>query len=83
MTYHVRTRKTGNNLINNTVTSFVVTDQPDNYPQTNWDGYPRPWPLAAEFHVSLRYDEETQKRRAFEYCDYLNKGIVVQPPIGE
>jgi len=29
-----------------------------------------------------RHNDKTQQRRAFEYCEYLNKGIVVQPPIG-
>jgi len=59
-----------------TVDSYVVTDVPKNY-----IGEPR-WPPAAEFKVSVRYDDETQQRRALEYCDYLNKGIVIQPPIG-
>ena len=56
--------------------SFVVTDQPVEYVGE------QAWPIAAEFKVSMRHDQKTQNRRAFEYCDYLNKGIVVQPPIG-
>jgi len=58
------------------VTSYIVTDQADDY-QSEWK-----WPWAAEFKVSQRHDRETQERRAYEYRDYLNKGIIVQPPIG-
>ena len=57
--------------------AYVVTDQP-----AGWKDPDREWPWVAEFKVSMRHDEETQKRRAYEYADYLNKGIVVQPPIG-
>ncbi len=59
------------------VNSFLVTDQPDNYAQI------APWPAAAEFKVSTRHDQELQKRRAEEYCEYLNKHITVAPPIGQ
>jgi hypothetical protein len=59
------------------VITFLVSDIPTDYNNEV------KWPTAVEFHVSTRYDEETQKRRALEYCNYLNKGIVVQPPIGK
>jgi hypothetical protein len=61
------------------VLGYLVSDKPEIYDDEN--GY-APWPPAAEFRVSLRYSDETQRRRAWEYCDYLNKGIVIQPPIG-
>lgn len=54
---------------------YAVTDEPTDYLGTAW-------PNAVEFHVSQRYDQETQLRRARKYCDYLNSGIVIQPPIG-
>jgi len=57
--------------------SFVVTDEPAEY---NCEAI---WPVCAEFKVSMRHDELTQLRRAHEYADYLNKGIVIQPPIGD
>lgn len=58
------------------VGSYTVTDVSDSYMGEAL------WPTAAEFKVSMRHDQETQRLRAHEYCDYLNKGIVVQPPIG-
>jgi hypothetical protein len=74
MTYKVMVFKTMGEI-----TGYVVTDQPDNY-RREWPD--RPYPCAAEFTVSLRHDRETQERRAYEYRDYLNKAIVIQPPIG-
>jgi hypothetical protein len=56
---------------------FHVSDQPKNYRREDR------WPAAAVFVVSMRHDQETQERRAREYAAYLNKGLVVQPPIGE
>ena len=56
--------------------SYLVTDVPDDYKSDI------EWPSAASFPVSMRFDQPTQKRRAYEYCDYLNRGIVVQAPIG-
>jgi len=61
----------------NRLLSWVVTDQPE-----GWDNSDQKWPIVAEFKVSLRHDNETQKRRAYEYCDYMNKGIIIQPAIG-
>lgn len=55
---------------------YIVSDQPENYKTLP------PWPNAAEFPVSMRYDQKTQLRRAIEYCEYMNKGLTVQPPIG-
>lgn len=60
------------------ISAYVVSDKP-NYWQ---DNYEIKWPYAATFPVSERFDQYLQERRAFEYCEYLNKGIVVQPPIG-
>lgn len=62
---------------NGLVGSYIVSDQPENYRAGKDRTY------AATFPVSLRYDMATQHRRASEYCDYLNKGIVTQSPIGE
>ena len=62
------------------VSCYVVTDQPEDYVEDRWEG--RVWPKAAEFPISMRYDHATQRRRAFEYTDYLNKISVTQPPIG-
>jgi hypothetical protein len=59
------------------VLSWVVTDQPE-----GWDNYEQKWPIVAEFKISMRHDNETQSRRAYEYRDYMNKSIIVQPPIG-
>jgi hypothetical protein len=59
------------------VLSWVVTDQPE-----GWDNYEQKWPIVAEFKISMRHDDETQNRRAYEYRDYMNKSIIVQPPIG-
>lgn len=56
--------------------SFVVTDKPDDF-----DDSDIAWPAAAHFIVSMRHDEMTQLRRAREYADYLNRGIIDQPPI--
>ena len=58
------------------VSSFVVTDQPDGYKSET------KYPYAAEFPVSLRFEQELQNRRAKEYRDYLNAGIAIQLPIG-
>jgi len=30
-------------------------------------------PKAIEFPISVLYDEDTQRRRAQDYCDYLNR----------
>ena len=60
------------------VTAYVVADVPDSY-----KGNERHWPKAAIFPVSLRYDEEIQRRRAVEYCNYLNSVSRVLPPIGQ
>jgi murein DD-endopeptidase MepM/ murein hydrolase activator NlpD len=56
--------------------SFLVSDQPSDYKGEAG------WPTAVSFPVSMRYDAEAQRRRAYEYADYLNAGLVIQPPIG-
>lgn len=75
--YRIMTRSSWSQQAEGRIGEFVVTDQPVGY-----DG-DREWPIAATFPVSMRHDQETQQRRAFEYRDYLNKGIVVQPPFRE
>ena len=82
MAYHVRVRQTGYDRQDGTVSSYVVSDQPENYPEPDWEGYPKRWPFIVEFPVTHRHDQESQRRRAYEYMDYLNKNIVVVPPIG-
>jgi hypothetical protein len=77
MVYRVRTLSTGLSRALNQYSSYIVTDEPD-----NWNTYEQKWGHVAEFKVSQRHDDETQRRRAIEYCDYMNRGIVIQPPIG-
>lgn len=59
-----------------TVGSYVVTDRPDDFKGDDVD-----WPIVVRFVVSMRHDRVMQRRRAIEYADYLNRGIVIQPPI--
>ncbi len=35
------------------------------------------WPDAARFPISDRYDEETQRKRAYKFADYLNSLVTV------
>ena len=76
MTFKVYVRATRFQEQEGRVGSYIITDQPDEYKAET------PWPEAAEFTVSMRHDNETQQRRAFEYRDYLNKGLTIQEPIG-
>lgn len=74
MKYKIMTRTACDKII-----EYVVTDQPDNY-DPEWGA--TPYPYVVSFKVSLRHDKETQERRAYEYRDYLNRGIIIQAPIG-
>lgn len=75
MVYRVLIFETGLSRSLGQPSSYIVTDQPP-----GWNDNEERWPWAAEFKVSQRHDNETQKRRAREYCEYMNKGIVVQLP---
>jgi hypothetical protein len=57
---------TSRNKTTKTVTSFFVTDAHDD---DELDARPK----AAEFAVSLLYDEEVQGARAEAFTDYMNK----------
>lgn len=59
------------------VSKYVVTNQP-----AGWDSHERAWPAVAEFPVAAGFSMADQSRRAYEYCDYMNKTTPVQPPIG-
>jgi hypothetical protein len=76
MTYRIIMYSIGKNKISASANNYAVTDEPTDY-------LGPAWPNAASFHVSQRHDQETQLRRAREYCDYLNSRIVIQPPIGK
>jgi hypothetical protein len=76
MKYKVMTLSSSFQRSDGRVGSYIITDQPIDFRGEDI------WPFAVEFKVSMRYDDATQLRRAYEYCDYLNKGIVIQPPIG-
>lgn len=77
MTYKVMTWSSFSQRARNEVSKFIVTNQP-----AKWDSSERKWPWVAEFPVDVGYSMEEQRRRAYEYCDYMNKTTPVQPPIG-
>lgn len=72
MTYKVMVMKSWSGDIH----YFLVTNQPDNWRKD------AKWPSVAEFPIGTGYSEDDQRRRAYEYCDYMNKTIPVKPAIG-
>lgn len=58
---------------------FVITDQPEDWNSNREVDYP----CVVEFAVSVRYNEDEQRRRAREYCEYLNKNLATIPAIGQ
>lgn len=78
MSYLVYGLSTPSQRSRGTFGSFVVSDKPK-----GWDDYEQgTWKPLAEFHISQRNTEEEQRKRAHEYCEYMNSKVVLHPPIG-
>jgi len=58
------------------VSEYHVTNEPKDWRKDAG------WPCVAVFPVKVGYSNEEQRRRAIEYCDYMNKTTPQQPPIG-